>query len=215
MSSEEKGKLIIISGFAGAGKGTVVRKLLDMYPDRFRLSVSVTTRRPRPGEKEGVHYFFRSRRAFNRMIRKGELLEYACYVGNYYGTPRKYVEEKLDEGFDVILEIEQQGAFKVKKAMPEAVLVFLTPPTIEELERRLRGRGTETEENIRRRLEQAAIEAENIQLYDYIVINENDDVQGAAESICHLAENEHLKTSRNEEKIMSLQDGLQSYKKGE
>ncbi len=213
MSSQGRGILTIISGFSGAGKGTVVKALLAKYPDRFRLSVSATTRQPRDGEEHGVHYFFRSRDEFEQMIRDDQLLEYAQYVTNYYGTPRQYVEEQLAAGHDVILEIEQQGAFQVKKAMPEAILIFLTPPTIEELERRLRGRHTETEEVIASRLAQAAIEAENINLYDYIVIN--DDVDGCVESLKHLIDGEHQKTCWNETKIQELQKDLQIYRKGE
>lgn len=213
MSSQERGILTIISGFSGAGKGTVVKALLAKYPERFRLSVSATTRLPREGEEHGVHYFFRSRDEFEQMIADGQLLEYAQYVTNYYGTPKQYVEEQLSAGHDVILEIEQQGAFQVKKAMPEAILIFLTPPTIEELERRLRGRHTETEEVIASRLAQASIEAENIDLYDYIVIN--DDVDGCVESLRNLIDGEHKKTCLNEAKIQELQRDLQIYRKGE
>lgn len=211
--SSERGILTIISGFSGAGKGTVVKELLAEFPDRFRLSVSATTRQPRQGEENGVHYFFKSREEFEQMIAGGQLLEYAQYVDNYYGTPRQYVEEQLDAGYDVILEIEQQGAFLVKEAMPEALLIFLTPPTIEELERRLRGRHTETEEVILSRLAQAAIEAEHIGLYDYIVIN--DDVQGCVASLSRLIEGEHQRTCFNETKIQELQSELQAYRKGE
>ena len=213
MSSRARGILTIVSGFSGAGKGTVVKELLTKYPERFRLSVSATTRNPREGEEHGVHYFFRSRGEFEQMIREGELLEYAQYVENYYGTPKAYVEAQLEAGYDVILEIEQQGAFLVKKAMPEAILIFLTPPTIDELERRLRGRHTETEEVIASRLAQAAIEAENISLYDYIVIN--DDVEGCVESLKHLIDGEHQRTCLNEAKIQELQNDLQVYRKGE
>lgn len=213
MSNQQRGILTIISGFSGAGKGTVVKALLAKYPEQFCLSVSATTRGPRNGEQHGIHYFFRSRDEFEQMIAGDELLEYAEYVENYYGTPRKYVEEQLASGQDVILEIEQQGAFKVKKAMPEAVLIFLTPPTIEELERRLRGRNTETEAVIASRMSQAAIEAENIGLYDYIVIN--DEVDGCVESLKHLIDSEHRKTLLNQTKIRELQDGLKIYRKGE
>lgn len=213
MSSQQRGVLTIISGFSGAGKGTVVKELLAQFPDRFRLSVSATTRQPREGEEDGIHYFFKKREEFEAMIENDQLLEYARYVDNYYGTPRAYVEQQLSEGYDVILEIEQQGAFQVKKAMPEAVLIFLTPPTIEELEKRLRGRHTETEEVILSRLAQAAIEAENIGLYDYIVIN--DEVQGCVESLSRLIEREHHRTCLNENKIQELQNDLQIYRKGE
>ena len=146
MSDQKRGILTIISGFSGAGKGTVVGRLLEKYPERYKLSISATTRSPRNGEEHGVHYFFKSDEEFQQMIENDAFLEYAQYVEHSYGTPRQYVEENLAAGYDVILEIEQQGAFAVKKAVPEAILIFLTPPTIEELERRLRNRKTESDD---------------------------------------------------------------------
>ena len=142
-----KGILVVVSGFSGAGKGTVMKRLLEKYDD-YALSVSVTTRAPRPGEEDGIAYFFRSREEFEQMIREDALIEYAQYVKNYYGTPRSYVEEQLSAGRNVILEIEIQGAMKVKEKIPEALLVFVTPPTVAELEKRLKGRGTETDQVI-------------------------------------------------------------------
>ena len=139
-----KGILVVVSGFSGAGKGTVMKRLLEKYDD-YALSVSVTTRAPRPGEEDGIAYFFRSREEFEQLIREDALIEYAQYVENYYGTPRSYVEEQLSAGRNVILEIEIQGAMKVKEKIPEALLVFVTPPTVAELEKRLKGRGTETD----------------------------------------------------------------------
>jgi guanylate kinase len=211
MNSHGRGILTIISGFSGAGKGTVVRELLLAYPEKYRLSISATTRKPREGEVEGQHYFYKTKEEFEKMIAGGQMLEYANYVGNYYGTPRQYVEEQLEAGYDVILEIEQQGAIHVKRAMPEAVLIFLTPPTIEELESRLRGRHTETEEVIMSRMSQAAIEAEKIGSYDYIVIN--DDVEGCVASLNRLIQGEHQRIRYNDRKIRELQKDLQPYKR--
>ena len=153
-----KGILVVVSGFSGAGKGTVMKRLLEKYDD-YALSVSVTTRAPRPGEEDGIAYFFRSREEFEQLIREDALIEYAQYVENYYGTPRSYVEEQLSAGRNVILEIEIQGAMKVKEKIPEALLVFVTPPTVAELEKRLKGRGTETDQVIADRLARAGEEA--------------------------------------------------------
>ena len=162
-----KGILVVVSGFSGAGKGTVMKRLLEKYDD-YALSISVTTRNPRPGEEDGREYFFRKREEFEKLIQEDALIEYAQYVENYYGTPRSYVEEQLQAGRNVILEIEIQGAMKVKKKIPEALLVFVTPPTVEELERRLRDRGTETAQVIADRLARAGEEAKGMDQYDYI-----------------------------------------------
>ena len=156
---EKKGILIVISGFSGAGKGTLVKELLRRY-DEYALSVSMTTREPRPGEKEGVDYFFTDRAHFEETIARDGLVEYAQYCGNYYGTPRAYVEEQLSAGRNVILEIEMQGALKIKEKFPESLLLFVTPPSVTELERRLTGRGTEKPEVIARRLARAAEESD-------------------------------------------------------
>ena len=168
---EKKGILIVVSGFSGAGKGTLMKKLMQDY-DNYALSISATTRQPRVGEEDGREYFFITKEEFEKMIAKEELIEYARYVDNYYGTPRAYVEEQLEAGKDVILEIESVGALNVKKIFPEAVLVFITPPDADELEKRLRGRGTEDEETIIARLRKAAKESEGVEKYDYIVIND-------------------------------------------
>ena len=149
-----KGILVVVSGFSGAGKGTVMKRLLEKYND-YALSISVTTRNPRPGEEDGREYFFRTKEEFEKLIKEDALIEYAQYVENYYGTPRSYVEEQLQAGKNVILEIEIQGAMKVKEKIPEALLVFVTPPTVEELEKRLKGRGTETAQVIAERLARA------------------------------------------------------------
>ncbi len=169
-----RGSLIVLSGFAGVGKGTVLKSLFETQ-EGYAYSVSATTRQPRPGEVDGVHYFFVSKERFEEMIRDDELLEHASYVGNYYGTPRAYVEQKLDEGFDVILEIEVQGALKIKERVPEAVLIYMLPPSADILYERLKGRGTETDEVIGRRMKKAAQEAESVEQYDYMVVNDDAD----------------------------------------
>lgn len=211
MNSRRRGILTVISGFSGSGKGTVTRELVSRYKDNYWLSVSATTRQAREGEAHGVHYFFVSDERFKEMIAQDEFLEYAEFVSHSYGTPRKSVEEHLAAGQDVILEIEQQGAFQVKKAMPEAILIFLVPPSIEELERRLRGRGTETEAQIRARLEQAAVESEYMELFDYLIVN--DQVDHCVEDIHHLIRTEGSRTYYMKEKMIDLQEGLQAYRK--
>ena len=158
---DQQGILAVVSGFSGAGKGTLMKELLKRY-DNYALSVSATTRQPREGEKDGEDYFFVSREYFQQMIEDGRLVEYAQYVNHYYGTPRDYVEKKMAEGKDVILEIEIQGALKVKKRFPDALLIFVTPPSAGELRRRLVGRGTETIEVINARLRRAAEEASGV-----------------------------------------------------
>ena len=165
MNCRSKGILLVISGFAGTGKGTLVQELLKQY-DNYALSVSATTRDPRPGEEDGVHYFFKTKEEFEQMIQEKKLIEYACYVGNYYGTPKEYVQEQLENGKDVILEIEIQGALKIKEQFPETLLLFMVPPSAQVLEDRLRGRGTETEEVVQKRLRRAVEEAEFIEKYD-------------------------------------------------
>ena len=163
---KERGILIVVSGFSGSGKGTLMKELLERYKDRYALSVSATTRRPREGEIHGREYFFLSRDEFEKLIVKDELIEYAKYVENYYGTPRAYVEEKLEEGKDVILEIEIQGALNIKKMFPDALLLFVTPPDADELRRRLVGRGTETMDVIKSRMDRACEEAVGMENYD-------------------------------------------------
>ena len=157
----DRGVLTVISGFAGTGKGTIVKGLMEKY-DNYALSVSMTTRSPRPGEENGKSYFFVSREEFEKTIEEDGLIEYAEYVGNYYGTPKAYVEEKMKAGFNVILEIEIQGARNIKKIYPDAVLIFIMPPGADELEDRLRGRGTETDDVIKKRMDRAALESDGI-----------------------------------------------------
>ena len=172
MKMKRKGILIVVSGFSGAGKGTLMKQLVHSY-DNYALSVSMTTRNPRPGEEEGKEYFFVSREAFEEKIAQDGLIEYACYCDNYYGTPKEYVEKQLEKGKDVILEIEIQGALKVKEKFPTALLMFVMPPNAAELRKRLEGRGTESREVIAKRLKRATEEAEGIEQYDFIVINVN------------------------------------------
>jgi len=211
MSDNNGGILLVLSGFSGAGKGTVISRLLDMYPGRYRLSVSATTRSPREGEIDGVHYFFVDQGKFEEMISEDLLLEYATYIDHYYGTPREYVEKQLAEGYDVILEIEQQGAFKVKKAMPEAALIFVSPPSAAELERRLRGRHTEPEDVIMSRLSRASEEAKHIDRYDYFVVN--DDADRCAAVIHNLIEAERCRVYNNRSAVAKLQEDLRVYRK--
>ena len=170
----DRGILVVVSGFSGAGKGTIMKRITEKY-DNYALSVSATTREPREGEVEGKSYFFVRKERFEEMIDEDELLEYAKYVEHYYGTPRKFVEDCLNQGKDVILEIEIQGALKIKKRYPESLLVFLAPPSAEELRKRLMGRKTEDEETIHKRLCRAIVEAEGVEAYDYILVNENVD----------------------------------------
>lgn len=178
---ESKGLLIIISGPSGAGKGTICRELLRSYGEDLELSVSVTTRKPRDGESEGVSYFFRGKDEFIKMAENGEFIEYAKVHDNYYGTPKKYVTDKLEEGKSVILEIDVQGGMKVKNVFPQAVFVFIMPPSFAELRKRIEGRGTETEKDIYIRMKNAYSEINHASKYDYVVVN--DDIKDAAAKI--------------------------------
>ena len=166
----EKGILVVVSGFSGAGKGTLMKRLMEKY-DNYALSVSATTRAPRPGEEHGREYFFHTKQEFEELILQDALIEYAQYVENYYGTPKAYVEKQLNAGKDVILEIEIQGALKVKKKLPDTLLLFVTPPTAEELKNRLVNRGTETMEVIESRLRRASEEAQGMSEYDLSLIH--------------------------------------------
>ena len=187
-----QGLKLVLSGPSGSGKGTIVKELIKDH--NFLLSISATTRLPRLGEEEGVHYFFKTKEAFEKMIAQNELLEYANFCGNYYGTPKSFIESCVNEGKDVILEIEVQGAAQVKKMYPEAILIFIVPPTITELEIRLIGRNTETKEVIMQRLERAKEELFLYKDYNYVVIN--DEVQKAAESIRKIVHAEKLRSHR-------------------
>ncbi len=193
-NNAERGLLIVLSGPSGCGKGTVMERLLAAREDTM-VSVSVTTRAPRPGDIDGVHYFFRTHEQVEQMIREDALLEYAQYNGNYYGTPRAAVEEQLAAGRNVILEIEVQGAEKVMSRCDDYVSVFLAPPSTAELERRLRGRGTETEESVQGRLAAACEELKHIGSYQYIVVN--DEVDAAVARINTIIDAEKMRVSRN------------------
>jgi guanylate kinase len=203
MTMNRRGILAVVSGFSGAGKGTVTRRLIEKY-HCYALSVSVTSRKPRPGETEGEAYYFRTREEIEKMIRDGDLIEHAEYVGNYYGTPRSYVEQKLDQGTDVILEIEMQGAASVRKLFPECVLIFVTPPDFDELTYRLHGRGSESEEVIAKRMKRAVTECGYVKDYDYVVINETGKVEECVDRIHALIQSEHLRTARNMEFVQAL-----------
>lgn len=188
-----KGITVIISGPSGSGKGTIVKEIIKH--DRYALSISATTRLPRAGEEEGIHYFFKSKSDFENMISNDDLIEWAEFCENYYGTPRAYVEKMQYEGKDVILEIEVQGALKVKKLDPDAVLIFVVPPSLVELKNRLLGRGTEKVEIIEKRLKRALEELDMINQYDYLVIN--DSISKAADHIHTIVKAEHMKARRN------------------
>jgi len=208
----KKGVLIVLSGFSGAGKGTIVKKLLETY-DNYALSISMTTRKPRPGEEHGREYFFVEREVFEEHIAKEELVEYAQYVGNYYGTPRAYVEEQLSKGKDVILEIEIQGALKIKERFPQALLMFVTTKSAEVLKNRLTGRGTESEEVINDRMARAIEESEGIGKYEYIIVN--DDLDACVKETHSIIQNAKAAAFRNEEFIKTIQQELKDLSKGE
>ena len=197
-----------MSGFAGAGKGTIVNRLVNDY-DNYALSISMTTRAPRPGEQDGVHYFFINKEQFEKNIAEHKMLEYAQYVDNYYGTPREYVEQKLNAGQDVILEIEYMGAFQVKEMMPEALLIFVTPPSAEILYNRLKGRGTETDEVIAKRMKRASTEADIIEKYDFIIVN--DDIDEAVRETHEIIQNAKSSVKRNTDFIEEIKKGLSVY----
>lgn len=207
-----KGILIVLSGFSGAGKGTLVKELMKTY-DNYALSISMTTRKPREGEVHGREYFFTERESFEEKIAQNGLIEYAEYCGNYYGTPRDYVEEMLAAGRDVLLEIEIQGMHKVKKRFPDMLTLFVTPPSIAELEKRLRGRGTETEEVIRKRLARAAEEAKGMEDYEYLVVN--DDLQECVEEIHSIVKAAKRASRRNTEFINNIRGELNVLTEGE
>ncbi|UUZ95840.1 guanylate kinase [Paenibacillus sp. P25] len=194
----EKGILIVLSGPSGVGKGTVCKALRAKAPGLV-YSVSATTRPPREGEAEGVNYFFKSREQFQQLIEQDQMLEWAEYVGNYYGTPRKFVEDTLNSGKDIILEIEVQGALKVKQKFPEGVFIFLLPPSPPELENRIVGRGTESEESIRSRMSVALEEIRLMEHYDYAIVN--DQVDCACERIQSILTAEHCRKDRMVSKI--------------
>lgn len=190
----DRGLLIVLSGPSGVGKGTVRKAVFDDPTTSFEYSISMTTRQAREGEVDGVDYYFRTKEQFEQAIADGKMLEYAQYVGNYYGTPLDYVEEILVAGKDVFLEIEVQGALQVRKAMPEGIFIFLTPPDLSELKNRIIGRGTESMEVVEERMSEARREIEMMNAYDYAVVN--DIVDNAVQKIKGIVQTEHLKTER-------------------
>ena len=219
---ENKGKLVVISGFSGAGKGTLMKALMKEYGDSYALSVSATTRNPRPGEMDGVDYFFVTKDKFEQMIAQDALIEYAQYVGNYYGTPKEYVQQQLDLGKNVILEIEIQGALKIKEKFPDTVLMFVTAPNANELKNRLVGRGTETPEVIAARLSRACEESMGMEKYDYLVIN--DTIENGISLIDRLIcdersgnkeNNRAHRVSANIDFINKMREELSGFSKGE
>lgn len=205
---KREGVLVVISGFSGAGKGTLMKNLLKRY-DNYALSISMTTRRPRQGETDGKEYFFVTKEQFEEKIAGDGLIEYACYCDNYYGTPREYVEKQLENGRDVILEIEIQGAMKVKEKFPKALLLFVMAPSAAELKDRLTGRGTETEKVIQKRLRRAAEEAEGIEQYDFIVVN--DDLEACTQKLHEIIDAAHNTPDRNEEFITNMREELKGF----
>ncbi len=203
----KKGILIVISGFSGAGKGTVLKELLTKHEDCYAVSISATTRDMREGEQEGVNYFYKTQETFEQMIAEDAFIEYAQYCGRYYGTPKEYVYEQIEAGKDVILEIEVQGALKVKEKFPDTPILFLTPPSAQELQRRLLGRGRESEEEIARRLKQAEVESAYMPQYDFVIVN--DVVEDCAEELHELITKLHTASAARSELIQTIQRELQ------
>ncbi len=203
----DQGILVVVSGFSGAGKGTLIKAMLEKHHN-YALSISATTRKPREGEMDGREYFFVTREKFERMIEEGQLIEHAQYVNNYYGTPRQYVFQQMADGKDVILEIEIQGALKIKERFPDALLLFVMPPSADELKRRLIGRGTETMEVIDQRLHRAADEADGMTSYDYILVN--DQIDTCVEAMHQLIQAQHRKVSSNLDFIEQMRSELKA-----
>lgn len=208
----DRGILVVVSGFSGAGKGTLMKRLMEKY-DNYALSVSATTRDPRPGEEHGREYFFHTKKEFEELILEDALIEYAQYVDNYYGTPKAYVEKQLNMGKDVILEIEIQGALKVKKKMPNTLLLFVTPPNAEELKHRLVNRGTESMDVIESRLSRASEEAEGMLEYDYILIN--DVIEDCVDNMHNIIQSQHDAVKNRQEFIKEITEEIAVFKKGE
>ena len=200
-----RGQLIIVSGFSGSGKSTITKRLLEEY-DNYALSVSATTRDPRKGEQEGIDYFFKTEEDFLGMVNEDAFLEYAYYVDHAYGTPITYVDEQLESGKDVILEIEIQGALKVKDRRPDTIMIFITPPNADELVRRLTSRGTDTEEVIRSRLRQAVEESAGMDRYDYILVN--DDLESCVRNMHTLIQTQRCRTAQQTAFIEKIQKEL-------
>lgn len=207
----KRGILTVISGFSGAGKGTIVKKMIEKYD--YELSISATSRKPREHEQHGREYFFLTREEFRCMIEQEQLIEWTEYVGNYYGTPREYVENQLALGKDVILEIEIEGAFHVKELFENALLLFITPPTAKELKQRLLLRGTEKDDVIQQRLLRAYEEADYMNQYDYIVVN--DKLEECVETVHNLIQNQKLKVMYQNDLVKEMKTQLEAFKEGE
>ena len=207
----KRGILTVISGFSGAGKGTIVKKMIEKYD--YELSISATSRKPREHEQHGREYFFLTREEFRCMIENEQLIEWTEYVGNYYGTPREYVENQLALGKDVILEIEIEGAFHVKELFENALLLFITPPTAKELKQRLLLRGTEKDDVIQQRLLRAYEEADFMNRYDYIVVN--DKLEECVETVHNLIQNQKLKVMYQNDLVKEMKTQLEAFKEGE
>lgn len=208
----QTGVMVVISGFSGVGKGTVIKHLMERYHN-YALSISATSRNPREGEYEGIHYFFKTKEEFEQMIQEGKLIEYAQYVNNYYGTPADYVYSQMNDGKDVILEIEVQGALQVKAAYPQAILIFIAPPSAGELKRRLSERGTESDEIVQARLAQAAKESHYMDRYDYIIVN--DKLEHCVNQLHELIQCQHHKCLYQEQFIEDMKEDLKIFLKGE
>lgn len=209
----DKGLIIVLSGFSGAGKGTIMKHLLKSHPSEYHLSISATTRKKRPGEQEGREYFFKSKEEFQSMIDNDELLEYASFNDRSYGTPKSYVEELINDGKDVILEIEVQGALQVKEKFPEALLLFVTPPSAAVLKERLLGRGTEEPEVVAQRMAISSKESYLMDNYDYLIIN--DMLDESVSKVHNIIQCEHARTTRNGDSIKKMQEELKEFSKGE
>lgn len=203
IKTRKKGTLIVISAPSGAGKGTVISKLLEKE-DNLWLSVSATSRTPRTNDIEGVTYYFYSKEEFENKIKEGYFLEFAEYAGNYYGTPKEFIEEKLSKGIDVILEIEIQGAMQIKKLIPEALFIFIMPPTLQELKRRLVGRNTDSKEKIIERFKIAYKEINEVSKYNYVVVN--DEVDNAVSKIEAIIKAEKCRVDRIEEVLLNNEE---------
>jgi len=205
LSKKKKGLLIVLSGPSGAGKGTICKALMEKEKD-LKLSISATTRQPRSGEIEGKNYFFKSEEEFEKMIENDSLLEWAKVYDHYYGTPKDFVLKNLEEGNDVVLEIDIQGALKIKEKFPEGVFIFILPPSMEELKNRIKKRGTETEEEIIKRFKSAYEELNYVSKYNYVVIN--DSVEEAVEKIRAIIIAEKCRVDRNKDLYLEIREGL-------
>lgn len=202
--SKSTGQIIVISAPSGAGKGTVIKELLKNDPNTRWLSVSATSREKRPGEEEGINYYYISEKEFKEKIDNDYFLEYTNYAGNYYGTPKEYIKEKINKGIDVILEIEIEGAMNIKKLIPEAIFIFIMPPSLKDLVKRLKGRGTESNEKIIKRFHEAYKEINEVTKYNYVVIN--DTIPNAVEKIESILKAERCRVDRIEEVFLDTKE---------